>query len=132
MVPKIDKVLDSWRSRQLGKYAREIPASDPDWADLGQSSTELATASRSNWLPNGSSGVTRKLLRNRSYFVVISLVYLTYGIQRGPRMVHDGVIMTAAVDAMRLPVGDDLGEFERKNLAFFLLWTASKIPRSVI
>lgn len=47
-------------------------------------------------------------------------------------MVHDGVIMTAAVDAMRLPVGDDLGEFERKNLAFFLLWTASKIPRSVI
>jgi hypothetical protein len=40
-------------------------------------------------------------------------------------MVHDGVIMTAAADR-RLAVGDNLGEFEQKNL-LFLLWTASKM-----
>ena len=47
-------------------------------------------------------------------------------------MVHDGVIMTAAVDAMRLPVGDDLGEFEQKNLAFFVMDGFKDTARSVI
>ena len=35
-------------------------------------------------------------------------------------MARDGVVMTAAVDTMRLAVGDDLGEFERKNFAFLV------------
>jgi hypothetical protein len=47
-------------------------------------------------------------------------------------MVHDGVIMTAAVDAMRLPVGDDLGEFERKNLAFVVADDSKDTARSAI
>jgi len=103
----------------------------PLLGDLDQSSTELAAATRSDWLPNGSSGVTRKLLRNRSYFVVISLVYLAYGIQKGPRMVHDGVIMTAAADR-RLAVGDDLGEFEQKNLDFLVVDGFKDTARSAL
>jgi hypothetical protein len=47
-------------------------------------------------------------------------------------MVHDGVIITAAVDAMRLPVGDDLGKFERKNLPFLVMDGFKDTARSVI
>ena len=47
-------------------------------------------------------------------------------------MVHDGVIMTAAVDTMRLAIGHDLGEFERKNFAFLVADGFKDTARSAI
>jgi hypothetical protein len=46
-------------------------------------------------------------------------------------MVHDGVIMTAAADR-RLAVGDDLGEFEQKNLAFLVVDGFKDTARSAV
>lgn len=47
-------------------------------------------------------------------------------------MVHGGVIMTAAVDTMRLAIGDGLGEFERKNFAFLVAAGFKDRARSAI
>ena len=84
---------------------------------MDQTSAEFAAASQSKWLPNPPRGPMRKFLRNRKHSAVICLVDFGINAERRQRVLHDGALIVAALDTMRLAVGSEMVAFEPEGIS---------------